>query len=106
MAAREQSVRIEVRFAVQLGDSLGNHVGMLLLFGSMFEKFLRNRLRMNSLGHVVVTLVAQDANDLSGQRLVQHPQNSLSVPFVTISDCAALNVRARPPADLTDVGQK
>ena len=39
-------------------------VGMTLLFVSVFEKLLRNRLGVNSRRHVVMPLIAQNANKL------------------------------------------
>ena len=62
---------IEVGLAAQLDDALGDLVGVRLLLVGVLEELGLHRLGMDAGGHVVVPLVAQDAHDLGGQRVVQ-----------------------------------
>jgi hypothetical protein len=66
-----------------------------LLLRGMFEKLFGDSLRMDALSHIVVALVAQDADDLRRQRLIQYSQNDFAVAFVTAGDCPVLNMLTR-----------
>src|SRR5262249_37589818 len=57
-------------------------------------------------GHEVVTLVAQHADDLGGERLVQHPDDGLTVGAVVLGDGALLDVPPCALAQLADVREK
>ena len=45
MTARKQCRRIEVGIAAELGDALGDPIGMLLLFLRVLEEFLGGNCR-------------------------------------------------------------
>ena len=72
MAALRQRVGIEVGLAAELHDALGDPVGVLLLLGGMLGELRLDRIRRDALRHEVVPLVAQHADDLGRERLVQH----------------------------------
>ena len=58
--------------------------------------FLRHGLGVDPGGHVVVALVAQDADDLGRERLVQDLDDGLAVRAIVLGDRALLDVPARP----------
>src|SRR5437879_3769768 len=98
MAAVGETLGIEVGLAAQLRDPLRDPVGMLLLLAGMDEEFGLHRLRVDALGHIMVALVAQDADQLGRQRLVQHLDYLLAVALVAGGDRAVLDAAARPLA--------
>ncbi len=63
---------IHLRLAAQLLDALGDLIGVFLLFVRMFEELFLHGLRVNPRGHEVVKLVAQNADELGRERLVEH----------------------------------
>jgi hypothetical protein len=89
-----------------LHDSFGDHVGVLLFLARVLQKFLSYSLSMDAGGHVVMALVAQDANDLCSERLVQDSDHSLAVCLVGISNCAVLDVLPGSPADFFNIRYK
>ena len=72
VAARREALGIEIRFAAELDDAFGDPVGMRLLFVRVLEELGLHALRVDALRHEVVPLVAQHADDLGRERLVQH----------------------------------
>ena len=58
------------------------------------------------LRHEVVPLVAQDADDLGGERLVEELDHGLAVGPVARGDRALLDVLARACAERLDVGEE
>ena len=91
VAPRLQAL-IKVRGAVQLRNAFGDCVGVFLLSFRVFEKFFRDRLRMDSGSHVVMTFVAQNANQFGSQSLIQDLHCRFAICLVTFSDFAAFDV--------------
>ena len=71
VAALRQAVRRQIRFAAELDDAFGDLVGVALFLVRVCEKLLGDRLRVDAARHEVVTPIAQHANDLGGQRIVE-----------------------------------
>src|SRR4029453_7411712 len=99
MAAGHQPFGIEVRLASQLGDPFGGHISMSLLLIGVLQEFLGDRLGVNSGGHVVMTLVAQHADDFRGQNFIKYLNHCLPVCGVAASDGTLLHVLPGTPAE-------
>ena len=84
--------RIELRLAAQLHDALGQTVGVLCFLGRVFEEFVGGHIGFQAVGHEVVTLVAQDADQLGGQRFIEQAQHFLTVGAVALGYRAVLDV--------------
>jgi len=106
VAAREEAFGVEVRLAPELVDALGDQVSMGLLLAGVLEEFRGHGLRVDARGHVVVPLVAKHAHELGGERLVEKTEDGLAVAAIGGGDGALLDVAARAPAELLDVGEK
>ena len=106
MAASQQSLGREIWRAAQLHDALGKHVGVALLVGGMFQEFRGDRPGVDALGHEVVALVAQHANNFSRQRVVEDTDRGLGIATVGRSHRAFHDVLARALAQCLDVGKK
>src|SRR5207244_12488750 len=106
VAAREEAFGVEVRLAPELVDALGDQVSMGLLLAGMLEEFRGHGLGVDARGHVVVPLVAEHAHELGGGRLVEKTADGLAVAAIGGGDGALLDVAARAPAELLDVGEK
>jgi hypothetical protein len=79
---------------------------MSLLLVRMLQKLLRDRIGVNALSHKVVSLVAKDADDLGGQRFIEHANDGLAIGPISLRDGARLDVLSRPAAELLDVAEK
>jgi hypothetical protein len=53
-----------------------------------------------------VVLVAQRANDLGGERLVQHLDDGVPVSLIPLGNGALFDVLPRTPAQFLDIGQE
>src|SRR6476646_5072969 len=106
MASHGETLGTEIRFAAQLHDSFCNQVRVLLFFIRMFQKFRSHRLSVDAGSHVVMSLVAQHADNLSSQGLVEYADHSLAVRPVAFSDGAILDMLTRPPANFFDIRYK
>jgi len=106
VAAGGEPFRAEVGFPAQLDDAGGDLIGVDLLLGGVLEELLGDRVGVDPFGHVEVPLVAQDADDLGGKRLVEQLDDGGSVGLVPFGDGPFLDVLAGPPAQLFDVGQE
>jgi hypothetical protein len=106
VAAREQPLRVQVGRALELHDAGRDLVGVRLLLVRVLEELGRHRLRVDAGRHVEVPLVAQDAHDLGGQRLVQDLHDGLAVGLVAFRDGTVLDVLARPLPQRLDVGEE
>ncbi len=95
VAPRREAVGGEVRLAVELRDALGDLVGVLLLLVGVLEELLRDRLRVDARGHEVVPLVAEHADDLRRQRLVQDLDDRLAVGAVALGHRPLLHMLPR-----------
>jgi hypothetical protein len=92
MATRDQGGRVEVRRTVQLDDALGQPVGVFLLLPGVLEELGLGRAVAGAADGVVVTLVAQCADQLGGQRVVQHGDHRFAVGLVAYGDGAVVEV--------------
>ena len=79
---------------------------MLLLFAGMLEEFFLDGIGVEPACHEIMALVAQHADKLRRQRLVQHLDHLLAVGLVGAGDGALLDMLARAVADFLDVGGK
>src|SRR5579872_1229440 len=79
---------------------------MALLFFGMLQKFLGHALSMNTVRHIVVPLVAEDADDLGGQRLIQDAQGCLKICLITFGDSAPFHMLPGAAANFFDVAQE
>ena len=93
MASFRQGLGVEVRLAVQLGDSFRDLVGMLLFFMGVFKELFCDRLGMNSAGHIVVAFITQNADQFGGQSLVEDANHRLPVCAIVFRDSAVLHVQ-------------
>ena len=89
-----------------LHDANRDLVGMALLLVRVLQELLRDRLGMDAVRHEIVAFVAEHADDLGREGLVQDPHDDLGVGAVALGNGAALDVLARAAADRLDVGQK
>src|SRR3954468_10987806 len=106
VAARGEALGREVGRAAELRDALGDLVGVLLLLLGVLEKFRRHALRVDALRHEVMALVAQRADDLGGERLVQELQHHAAVGVVAGSHRPFGDVLPGTPAQRLDVGEE
>ena len=106
MAAAQQAVRRQIRRAAELHDSLRDKVGVLLLFACMFQKFLGDGARMNTLGHEIVALVSQHTNNLRRKRFVENLDRGFSVAAVSRRHGTVLDMLARALAQCLYIGEK
>jgi hypothetical protein len=79
-------------FPVELDDPLRNPIGMALFLCRIFKKLVGDSLGVDAPRRVVMPLVAQDANQLRRERLVEEPENGRSVRSVTVRDGPAFDV--------------
>src|SRR5262249_43680933 len=84
----------------------GDLVGVLLLVLRVLEELRRHALGVDALRHEVMALVAQDAHDLGGERLVQQLHHRVAVGLVAGRHGAARDVLSGPAAQLLDIGQE
>ena len=61
----------------------------------MFEELVGGNVGFQAVGHEVVALVAQDADQFGGQRLVEQTQDLFTVGAVAFGHRAVLDVLAR-----------
>ena len=101
-----QPLRVQVRLAPELHDAGGDLVGVPLLLVRVLEELRGHGLGVDPLGHEVVALVAQHADDLGGQRLVEQLHHRLAVRLVALGHRAVLDVLARALAERLDVGHE
>src|SRR5581483_1810173 len=103
MAPIDETLRIEVRLAIELSDAFGKAVGVLLLFLGMLQELVLDCLGVNSRGHIVVAFIAQGADDLSGERLVQQLHHGFAIALVTFSDRTVLDMLSSTLPDTLNV---
>ena len=104
MAARGKRRRIQVWIRAQLDDALGDLIGMSLLILRMFQELSGGHLGANSLGDVVVALVAQHAHQFRCQRLIQQLDDRLTILGITRGYRPILDVGARPLPQRGNIG--
>ncbi|MNR50624.1 hypothetical protein D3C85_1701740 [compost metagenome] len=71
----------------------------------MFEKFVGGDVGFQAVGHEVVALVAQHADQLGGQRFVEQAQDFFTVGAVAFGHCAVFDVLAGTLAQGGYIGQ-
>src|SRR3954470_9609321 len=106
MAARGEALGREVRLAVELRDTCGDLVGVLLLVLRVLEELRRHALGVDALRHEIVALIAQRTHDLGGKRLVQQPHHRVAVGLVARRHRALRDVLAGAATEFRDVGQE
>src|SRR5260221_7138931 len=106
VAARRQPVGREVGLAAELHDTRRDLVGVLLLLAGVLEELRRHALGVDTLGHEVVALVAQRADDLGGERLVQQLVHHATVGVIPGSHRTFADVLPGPLAQRGDVGEE
>jgi hypothetical protein len=106
VAARQHPFGIEVRSAAELSDALGDAVGVVLLLVGVREELGLHPLRVDPGRGEIVLAIAQRADDLGRQRLVEELHRELAVDLIAGGDRALFDVLARSPTELFDVSQK
>jgi hypothetical protein len=79
---------------------------MSLFFLGVLEKLRSYGFGIKAASHVVMALVAQNADDLSGERLVKDADYCLAIAAVSLSDSSVFDVLAGAPADLLDIADE
>ena len=102
----ERPSGIEVGLSAELRDPLGDLVRVPLLLVRVLEELVGHGLGVNARGHEVVALVAQHADDLGRQRLVENAHDRVAVRPIALGDRALLDVPARPRPKLLDIRQE
>ena len=107
MGSRQQRRRIEIRIFAELHDALGDLVGMRLFLVGVFQELGRNEFRANAVSRVVVSLVAQHADDFRGERRIQQFDDGLAVRLrVARRDRALHHLFARTRAQRAQIGNE
>ena len=65
VAARDQTGRVQVGRAPELGDALGDAIGVHLLLVGVLQKLLRDGLGVDATGHEIVPAVARSTQTIS-----------------------------------------
>ncbi|MNH28058.1 hypothetical protein D3C78_654160 [compost metagenome] len=78
---------------------------MLQLLGGVLEEFVSCDTGLDPAGHVVVALVAQGADPLGGQRLVEQAQDFFPVGAVAFGHGALLDMLAGTLTQGFNIGQ-
>jgi len=105
MGVFRQQVGVELRLAAQLHDTLGQFVSVLGFLGRMFQELIGSHAGLEAVGHEVVTLVAQHADQFSGQRLVEQSDDFLTVGVVAFGHGTVFDVLAGAAAQGRNVSQ-
>lgn len=85
---------VEFGLAAQLHDAFGQLVGVFRFLVGVLEEFLGGDMGFNTVGHEIVTFVAQHADQLSGQRFVEQAQDFLAIGIVAFGHGAVFDVLA------------
>src|SRR5699024_5409921 len=88
MTACTQRVGVEVRLAAQLSNTFRNTVGMGHFLVGVYQEFVSNGWRGNSLGREIMPSVPQHAYPLRGQSVVQQATDFFCMRLDAGSDCA------------------
>jgi hypothetical protein len=103
VTAHQQAFGTEVWRAIQLDDPFGYAVGVSLFFLWVLQKFLGDGLGVNPVCHVVVTLVAQHADDFGSQRFIQQSHRRLGIALIAFNYSALFDVLPGAASDFLDV---
>ena len=105
MTPLREDVGVEVGLAPQLRDPRGCHVRVLLLLRGVLEELGSRRGRVEPGCGEVVALVAQVADELRREHLVEHGDDPLAVGAVRLGDRAVVDVLAGLAAEGFDIAQ-
>lgn len=106
VAPSGQRFRIEIRFSSELGYARGNLIRVMLFLTRMLEKFRCGGLGIETLRREVVTLIAKDAHQFSGECLVEHVKYPRQVCAVRVGHGTLVNVCTGILTKCLHVGQK
>src|SRR5213594_4998965 len=96
-------VRVQVRLAAELIDSLGEEIEMLLFLLRVLSELFLDRLAGESGGADGVELVAENAHDLRGDRVVQGGDGVFRLAPVLLRDGAFAQMLPSPAPNLLDI---
>ncbi len=96
MGVLGQQVRVELGFAAQLHDALGQFVGMFQFLVGVLQELIGGDAGFQAAGHEVVALVAQHADQFGGQRLIEQTQDLFAVGAVAFGHRAVFHILACP----------
>src|SRR5437016_2082577 len=97
------TVRIQVRLAAELIDPLGEKIEMLLFLLRVLSELFLDRLAGESGGADGVELVAENAHDLRGDRVVQEGDGVFHLAPVVLRDGAFAQMLPSPAPNLLDI---
>src|SRR5438874_4928121 len=97
------TVRIQVRLAAELIDPLGEKIEMFLFFLRVLSELFLDRLAGESGGADGVELVAENAHDLRGDRVVQEGDGVFHLAPVVLRDGAFAQMLPSPTPNLLDI---
>src|SRR5213593_2995725 len=100
------AVRVQVRLAAELIDPLGEEIEMLLFLLRVLSELFLDRLAGEPGRADGVELVAEDADDLRGDRVVQEGDRVFHLAAVVLRHRAFAQMLPSPPPNLLDVRKK
>src|SRR5207247_7814566 len=104
--AGADTVRVQVRLAAELIDPLGEQIQMLLFLLRVLSELFLDRLARKTGRADGVELVAEDADDLRGDRVVQQGDRVLHLAPVVLRDGTFAQMLASPAPNLLDIRKK
>src|SRR6266404_1167434 len=96
-------LRVQVRLAAELIDSLGEEIEMLLFLLRVLSELFLDRLAGESGRADGVELVSKDAHDLRGDRVVQEGDGIFHLAPVVLRDGAFAQMLPSPAPNLLDI---
>ena len=102
----EQRSRIEVGLAAELLNALGDLVGVFALCIGVLLEFVAHCHGMNASRHKVVVHVAQHANNLGRERLVQDRDGLIYIAFIGVGYRAFFNFLRSPLTNFFYIGNE
>src|SRR5438876_1019149 len=97
------AVRVQVRLAAELIDPLGEEIEMLLFLLRVLSELFLDRLAGEPGRADGVVLVAEDADDLRGDRVVQEGDGVFHLAPVVLRDGAFAQMLPSPAPNLLDI---
>src|SRR5262245_11400441 len=98
-----EPLRIHVGYPTELHDALGDGVGVLLLLLRVLEELVGYGLTVDAAHHEVVVAIAERADDLGGERIVEHLHHPRTVRDVCAGHRPAIHVLASAAANVGNV---
>ena len=102
----KQRSRIEVGLAAELLNALGDLVGMLAFGVGMLLELVAHGHGVNAGRHEVVVHVAQHADNLGRQRVVQNRDGLIDVAFIGVGYRAFFNLLRGALTDFFHIGHE